>query len=1051
MVVQYWGDHPELFASISKGETPEDRLLSATRWFISTLYGSYSSRSTTAGMERKPYNPILGEQYFAQWTGNDEIGTTVLKAEQVSHHPPIMGFHLENKRAGVILEGHCGQKSRFALPAGIDVLQTGHAILTLPQFNETYLVTLPTLNIHGLITRKPAVELSGTTYIVSSVGQMATIKYSTRGYFSGEKNSFKAELMPLEGGDAFYTAQGVWSKVSTYTSANNPKKTFLFFDSENDKGIAPEIKPTKEMGPLESHKLWAKVTHAINTKDYAMASKEKTQIEEAQRVLARTRKEKGETQADALKVFVLVDKDSDATGRAFAALKERLIEAVGTKGLKEDENKPRWRSTAQGVDKDIMTLPTTNPRRHAYKPIVNQPALASSSAATSLATLAIVKSAIRRNIYFIVFTIFVFVITLYICLTFSYKAPPKIPHYIPLLPLERRPVQPPLRRPYSKTPAWIGSWLSDRKLNQRDAQQLAKSLRFDLVYTWVNGSDPSLARMKKKYQDLSPMFNPPPANQSATITIKGRMDWPMKDNRKNKGRGPKVDPEAINRYRDMNELQYSVRSVAENASPGLFHRIHILTTSVPDEFDERRTIGQVPAWLDQRLGQETIRLVEHKNIYDNLSVLPSFNSLSIESQMHHIPELSEIFMYLNDDVFFGTQVRSTDLWTPLYGFVFHMDPATILAPEIPAKPEYPTAVGEWENLLYTNYLLSKQFGSRHRVYLHHIPHILSSPILNEIQQIWPEEFAETSSHRFRGENDAKEIQVSFMLAHYVMERQRETQLASYWAYRLDTNQDGALSWTEREQLINKIDRYHQRVESRKKSSAVSPHILSVYNSFLDGHKELLEQVDLPLSGSTTYELSGLDGYPFGARFANTSRSANELFKRPFRLSHNNRTCIFDIDFCLGVEFRNRTAVTMSASTGKGSVFERIAFKEFHCGDCLLTILRENDDNVSGAEETSGLLGAILPLDRASDAFSKVITDMTRYNYVIGESETAFLQLKSLVPAQAQLKQLLADRARKLFFCINDNVENSPLIVRKVKDEFSKFLQARFPVASPWEV
>lgn len=86
---QYWGDHPELFASISKGETPEDRLLSATRWFISTLYGSYSSRATTAGMERKPYNPILGEQYFAQWTGDDDIGTTVLKAEQVSHHPPV--------------------------------------------------------------------------------------------------------------------------------------------------------------------------------------------------------------------------------------------------------------------------------------------------------------------------------------------------------------------------------------------------------------------------------------------------------------------------------------------------------------------------------------------------------------------------------------------------------------------------------------------------------------------------------------------------------------------------------------------------------------------------------------------------------------------------------------------------------------------------------------------------------------------------------------------------------------------------------------------------
>jgi len=86
---QYWGDHPKLFASISAGASPEERLLNCTRWFISTLNGSYSSRSTAAGMEKKPYNPILGEQYFATWPGDEASGSTVLKAEQVSHHPPV--------------------------------------------------------------------------------------------------------------------------------------------------------------------------------------------------------------------------------------------------------------------------------------------------------------------------------------------------------------------------------------------------------------------------------------------------------------------------------------------------------------------------------------------------------------------------------------------------------------------------------------------------------------------------------------------------------------------------------------------------------------------------------------------------------------------------------------------------------------------------------------------------------------------------------------------------------------------------------------------------
>ncbi|KAG0215460.1 glycerol ethanol, ferric requiring protein [Mortierella sp. NVP41] len=342
---QYWGDHPRLFASISAGETPEERLLNCTRWFISTLYGSYSSRATTAGMEKKPYNPILGEQYFAQWTGDEATGDIVLTAEQVSHHPPILGFHLENKKAGVILEGHCGQKSRFAMPAGIDVHQTGHAIVTLPKFNETYLITLPSLNIRGIITGRPSVELSGATYIVSSAGMVASIEYSTKGYFSGERNSFKATLKPLDGGSAFYTAQGVWSGVSNYVDLmeEGDDEPQLFFDSLADKPVAPELKLKDEMGPLESHKLWAKVTDAINARDYGTASREKSKIEDAQRVLAKTRKETGETQADALKIFVLVDEDADATGKAFQALREDLFDAVGTKALREDEKRPHWR------------------------------------------------------------------------------------------------------------------------------------------------------------------------------------------------------------------------------------------------------------------------------------------------------------------------------------------------------------------------------------------------------------------------------------------------------------------------------------------------------------------------------------------------------------------------------------------------------------------------------------------------------------------------------------------------------------------------------------
>ncbi|KAF8983778.1 Oxysterol binding protein [Entomortierella lignicola] len=292
-------------------------------------------------MEKKPYNPILGEQFFAQWS-DESIGDTTLKAEQVSHHPPIFSFYIENKKANIILQGHCGQKSRFAMPAGIDIIQTGHAILTLPEFNETYLITLPFLQVRGLITGRPYLELTRSTYIISTSGLYASIDYSGKGYFSGQRNSFKATLSNLNG-DTFYVAKGLWSGASTYSDGKKGSESFPFHDAIEHSPVPPEVKPQEEMNQVESRRLWAEVTQAINSKDYSTASKEKTKIEESQRALAKTRKEKGETQADALKIFVLVDEDADETGKNFAALKEKLVEVAGSKAIKEDENKPHWR------------------------------------------------------------------------------------------------------------------------------------------------------------------------------------------------------------------------------------------------------------------------------------------------------------------------------------------------------------------------------------------------------------------------------------------------------------------------------------------------------------------------------------------------------------------------------------------------------------------------------------------------------------------------------------------------------------------------------------
>jgi hypothetical protein len=38
----YWCEHPHLFAAISEGATPQERMERVLRWFIATLKGQYT-------------------------------------------------------------------------------------------------------------------------------------------------------------------------------------------------------------------------------------------------------------------------------------------------------------------------------------------------------------------------------------------------------------------------------------------------------------------------------------------------------------------------------------------------------------------------------------------------------------------------------------------------------------------------------------------------------------------------------------------------------------------------------------------------------------------------------------------------------------------------------------------------------------------------------------------------------------------------------------------------------------------------------------------------
>lgn len=122
----------------------------------------------------------------------------------------------------------------------------------------------------------------------------------------------------------------------------------------------------------------------------------------------------------------------------------------------------------------------------------------------------------------------------------------------------------------------------------------------DLVYCWCDSSDENFQREK---EELAKKFN--------------------------------ADSEATNKCRfiDNEELRYSLRSVEKNAP--WINKIYIITNK------------QVPHWLN--LNHPKIKIVDHTEIMPK-EALPNFNSNAIEHCIKNIPNLSEKFLYANDDM-----------------------------------------------------------------------------------------------------------------------------------------------------------------------------------------------------------------------------------------------------------------------------------------------------------------------------------------------------------------------------------------------------------------
>lgn len=130
----------------------------------------------------------------------------------------------------------------------------------------------------------------------------------------------------------------------------------------------------------------------------------------------------------------------------------------------------------------------------------------------------------------------------------------------------------------------------------------------DFIITWVDGNDPEWQAEKAKYK------------------------------------GTKGDSRN-SRYRDWDTLRYLLRSIEKNAP--WVNKVFLVTC------------GHLPSWLNT--SNSKLEIIKHSDYIPN-EYLPTFSSRTIDMNFHRIDQLSEHFVYFNDDMILMKPVKREDFF-----------------------------------------------------------------------------------------------------------------------------------------------------------------------------------------------------------------------------------------------------------------------------------------------------------------------------------------------------------------------------------------------------
>ena len=143
-----------------------------------------------------------------------------------------------------------------------------------------------------------------------------------------------------------------------------------------------------------------------------------------------------------------------------------------------------------------------------------------------------------------------------------------------------------------------------------------------------------------------------------------------------------------------------------------------------------------------------ITFVDHKEIFQDASHLPTFNSQAIEAHLHRIPNLAERYIYLNDDFIFISPVKEKDFYDQNGRIKVFFGSRMIEKNESKSKK-----IAYYSSLHNTDRFLDTFFGYQTRREITHAPYVMNKTVVRACEAAYPEIFSSTSSHPFRSKDD----------------------------------------------------------------------------------------------------------------------------------------------------------------------------------------------------------------------------------------------------------------------------------------------------------